>query len=188
MPDDTATSTEDTATTDAAAQATAQAQEAAAAAAADSDADEDEGLDPKVKAKIEKANREAKNLRERIKALEPLAREAETKRKGEQTVAERLTEEKAALEVQLAELTTANVRRDAAEAAGLPARFVKFITAADAEEALAQAKELAKELKPDAGEKPKEKRGADLRQGARGSANTGNQLTPDDMLRQMARR
>lgn len=167
------------ASTDDAAEQEQQAQEAEGT-------DGDDDLDPKIKAKIEKANREAKNLRDRIKAMEPLVKEAEAKRKGEQTESQRLAEQKAELEVKLAELTTANVRRDAAEAAGLPARFVKFITAADADEALEQAKELAKELKPPA--EPKEKRTPDLRQGNRGGANTGNQQSPDDMLRQMARR
>lgn len=148
----------------------------------DNDEDDDEKFDAAAaRRRLDKAQREAKNLRERIKALEPLAQEADKTRKAQQTEAQRLTEEKAELEVRLAELTTANVRRDAAEAAGLPARFVKFITAADADEALAQAKELAKELKP------AEEKKADLRQGARGANASGSSQNADDLLRQMAR-
>jgi chromosome segregation ATPase len=162
----------------------------AAAQEADDDGDDD-GDDKfdeqRARRKIDKANREAKSLRERIKALEPLAAEAEKTRKGQQTEAQRLTEEKASLEVELAELRTANIRREAAETAGLPAKFVKYINAADPAEALAQAKELAKEFKSANNEggttgKP------DYRQGARGASNSGSTATPDDLLRQMAGR
>jgi len=166
----------------------------AAAQEADDDGDDDDGEDKfdeqRARRKIDKANREAKSLRDRIKALEPLAQEAEKRRKGELTEAQKLTEEKAALEVELAELRTSNVRREAAEAAGLPAKFVKYINAAEPAEALAQAKELAKEFKSANNEggggtgtgKP------DYRQGARGASNSGSNATPDDLLRQMAGR
>lgn len=159
----------------------------AAAQEADTDDQDDDDTDrfdeARARRKIEKANREAKSLRERIKALEPLAAEAEKRRKGEMTEAQKLTEEKAALEVELAELRTSNVRREAAEAVGLPARFVKYINAAEPTEALAQAKELAKELKAANGESGK----PDFRQGARGSSNAGSNVTNDDILRHMAR-
>lgn len=138
-----------------------------------------------AKKKFAKANREAQNLREQIKTLKPLADEAEKRRKGEMSESQRLTEEKAALEVQLAELTTANARRDAAEAAGLPAKFTKFITAADPTEALEQAKELAKALK---GSDDGKRTAPNLGQGARGANNSGSTVNPDDLLRQLARR
>lgn len=173
--------TGDTSTEDEVAQQ-ALAQMAAQEADTDDEGDEDDRFDAtRARRKIEKANREAKALRERIKVLEPLAAEAEKRRKGEQTEAQRLTEEKAALEVELAELRTTNVRREAAEAANLPARLVKYINAAEPAEALAQAKELAKEFGTAEPRKP------DYRQGARGSSNAGGQSS-DDLIRQMAGR
>lgn len=170
---------------DAAQQALADAQ---AAAGDDTDDDDEEETfdEARARRKIEKANREAKALRDRIKALEPLAKEAEQRRKSEQTEAQRFAEEKAALEVELAELRTSNVRREAAEAAGLPQRFVKYISAAEPAEALAQAKELAKEFKAANGEAGNGK--PDFRQGARGPSNTGSTLTPDEAIRHMAGR
>lgn len=173
---------------DAAQQALADAaQEAANAEGQDDDEDDEEKFDAdRARKKIEKANREAKNLRDQLARLKPLADEAEKRRKGEQTESQRLTEEKAALEVRLAELTTANIRRDAAEAANLPAKFVKFITAADPDEALAQAKELAKELK--GANEGRSNGSANLGQGARGASNAGTTESPDALLRRMAGR
>lgn len=147
----------------------------------DGENDDDKWDEAAARRKWDKAQREAKNLREQLKQLKPLAEEAEKRRKGEMSEAERLKEEKSALEAQLSELTAVNTRRDAAEAAGLPAKFTKFITATDPAEALAQAKELAKELKSD------EKRPADFRQGARGANNAGSTTNHDDLLRAMAR-
>ena len=95
-----------------------------------------------------------------------------------------LAEQKAELEIQISELTVANVRRDAAEAAGLAPKFVKFITAAEPDEALAQAKELAKELKPPA-DTAANGRPADLRQGSRGSTKPTSE-SRDDLVRRMA--
>lgn len=181
-PDPTgAPSTEDGGEDEAAQQALAAAAQEAGDDADDSDEDDDKFDSERARRKIEKANREAKALRERIKQLEPLAQEAEKRRQGEMTEAQKLAEQKAQLEIELAELRTAQVRREAAEAAGLPANFIKFINAAEASEALAQAKELAKALKSaDPGP-------ADLRQGARGQNNAGRTQNPDDLLRAMAR-
>jgi len=165
----------------------ASAQEALAQAAqeADGDDDGDDGeLDPKVKAKIERANREAQALRARIKDLEPLAKQAKDRADADKTEAQKLTEQKAELEIQISALTVANVRRDAAEAAGLAPKFVKFITAAEPDEALAQAKELAKELKPPT-DTAANGRPADLRQGSRGSTKPSSE-SRDDLVRRMA--
>lgn len=176
-----------TAAEDEAAQRALAAAQEAAGEQTDDDDDDDEKFDASIARKrIEKANREAQNLRKQIADLKPLADEAEKRRKGEQSESQRLTEEKAALEVQLAELTTANVRRDAAEAANLPAKFVKFITAADPNEALAQAKELAKELKT--ANEPARPGTANLGQGSRGANNAGVTESPDALLRRMAGR
>lgn len=171
------------------ADATAQQALADAAREAGEGSDDDENEDEsgwdseRSKREINKRNKENQRLREELKRLKPLADEAEKRRKGEQTEAQRLTEEKSRLEVQLAELTTANLRREAAEAANLAPQFVKFITAAEPDEALAQAKELAKALKAANGEDKK----PDLRQGARGSNSAGSSHTNDDLLRAMAR-
>ena len=149
----------------------------------DGDEDDDKFDESKARKRIEKVTREAKNLRDRIRQLEPLAKEAEQRRKEGQTEAQRLAEEKAALEVELAELRTANIRREAASTAGLPAEFVEFITGAEPEEALAQAKKLAKAMK--AADSPSQR--PDFRQGARGTSNSGSSMTQDDLIRQMAR-
>lgn len=181
-------STEDSTSDEAAQEALAAlAQEAGDGNDSDSDGEgeDDEQFDAaRARRKIEKVNREAKALREQLKQLKPLAEEAEKRRRDEQTEAQRLTEEKAELEVQLAELRTAAVRREAAEAAGLPARLAKYISAADEDEAHAQAKELAKEIKADEQAAPPK---TDFRQGARGSTSSGNTQNRDDLLRQMAR-
>lgn len=149
----------------------------------DDDSSSDEWDQEKARKKIEKANREAKNLRDQIKQLKPLAEEAEKARKDGQTEAQRLTEQKAELEVQIAEMRAADARRTAADQAGLSPQFVKFISAADPDEALTQAKELAKALKSATGE---DKR-PDLRQGNRGTSNASGTQSHDDLLRAMAR-
>lgn len=170
---------------DAAQQTLAAAAQEAEGSTDDSDDDEEDDSQSfdaaKARRRIDKANREAKNLREQLKQLKPLAEQAEKRRKEDLSEAERLKEEKQALEAQLSQLNAVNIRRDAAEAAGLPAKFTKFITATDPAEALAQAKELAKELKSD------EKKPADFRQGARGSNNSGSTNDHDALLRAMAR-
>jgi hypothetical protein len=177
----------DAADDEAAQQALAAALEARGSGADAEDDNEDDGEEQfdadRARKKIDKANREAKSLRERIKALEPLAQEAEKRRKGEMTEAQKLAEEKAAIEVELAELRTTITRREAAETAGLPAEFVEFITAAEPQEALAQAKKLAKAVK--AADQPTGS--PDFRQGSRGANNSGSTQSADDLLRQMAR-
>lgn len=159
----------------------------AAREASDSDGDDEDDHDSwdsdRAKREISKRNKENQRLREQLKALKPLADEYEKSRKAGQSEAQKLAEEKSRLEVQLAELTTQNTRREAAEVAGLSPSFVKFISAAEPDEALAQAKELAKALKAATGEDRK----PDLRQGARGSNSTGTSVNHDDLLRQMAR-
>lgn len=132
---------------------------------------------------ISKRNKENQKLREQLRKLQPLADQFEQQRQANQTELEKAQEKASALEVRIAELTATNTRREAAEAAGLASQFVKFITAVEPDEALAQAKELAKALKAASGE---DKR-ADMRQGPRGSNSTGSQMTNDDLLRAMAR-
>ena len=164
----------------------AQAALAAAAREAGQDDDEDDdGLDERTRAKIRKANREAQNLRTRLKELEPAAAELKKIKASQQSETERLTEQLAEREKELTELRTTAIRRDAAEAAGLPAKFTRFITATEEDDAVAQAKELAKELGLD---KNGQKRSPDLRQGNRGQNPSAPRENTDDLLRRMARR
>lgn len=170
-------------TDDAAAQAAlaaAQAQEAEGGA--EGDEGDESGLDPKVKAKIDRANREAKSLRDRIKELEPLAAELKKVRDGEKSELTRAQEALAEREAEVKRLTVSNLRRDAALSAGLPSEFVEFLTGETEEEVAEQAKKLAKHLKPAEPPKPKT---PDLRQGNRGSAAPGS-VNKNDLIRQMA--
>lgn len=162
------------------------AQAALAAAQEADEQDSDDDLDPKIKAELHKRNRENQALRAKNKELlaaQKRLKELEDKDKSEST---RLTEERDQLKAELRQLTVDKVRRDAAAEANLPAKFARFITAEDEDDALAQAKELAKELGLDA---KGNKRSPDLRQGNRGPANAGAAKTdPDELLRAMARR
>lgn len=133
-------------------------------------------LDPQVKAKLEKANREARNLRNRLKELEPLAKKAQELEDAQKSEVQKLNDKLTATELELTEHRVAAIRRDAAASAGLPAAMAKFITAADEDAALEQAKELATHIKP-ADTKP-----ADLKQGARGTA-PKTKASMDDWLR-----
>lgn len=163
----------------------ARAQEALAAAApeaGDEEGDDDADLDPKVKAKIEKLNRESRALRQRLLEQEPLVKAAKDREEADKTESQRLADQLAAKDKELSELRVASVRRDAAEAAGLPVKFAKFITATDADDALDQARELAAGLKPD-----EPQRGPDLRQGQRGAPARG-EVSRDDLIRHLAGR
>lgn len=156
---------------------------AAAQEAADED---DDGPDDKTKAKIAKANREAQNLRTRLKELQGAQKKLKEYEDADKSESTRLAEERDELKGQLHELSVQNVRREAAAEANLPQKFSRFITAETEDDALAQAKELAKELGLDA---KGNKKSPDLRQGNRGPSNAGrDKPDPDELLRAMARR
>lgn len=148
------------------------------------DAGNDDGAwdEAAAKRKFERMKADLAKVRTENAALKPLAAEAEKRRKGELSEAQRLAEEKAALEAQLSKYQADEVRRTAAEAVNLPVKFHKFVTASDPDEALAQAKELAAALAP---EKPGSTKGPDLQQGNRGRTPAA---TPNanDLIRQMA--
>lgn len=139
---------------------------------------EDDALDPKIKAKIEKANREARNLRQRLRELEPLAKKFKDSEQASKTEAQKLSEQLAEAQVELQGLRVEGIRRNAALQAGLDPDLAEFITAADPEEALAQAKRLAKRTAP-----PEPPRG-DFRQGTR--TNTTQKQDKNDLLRGLA--
>ncbi len=148
------------------------------------ESNEDDGAwdEAAAKRKFERMKADLAKVKTENASLKPLAAEAEKRRKGELSESQRLAEEKAALETQLSEYRAAEVRRTAAEAVNLPAKFHKFVTASDPDEALAQAKELAAALAP---EKPGNAKGPDLLQGNRGRAATPT-TNANDLIRQMA--
>lgn len=137
---------------------------------------DESSLDARAKAALEKVRREARNLRQRIKELEPAARKLKDIEDKDKSESQRLNEKLTALEQQLAEYKVREVRTAAAAAAGLPVSMAQFITAADPEEAKQQAKTLAEFGKTQ----------ADFKQGARKTPPAG--LTGDELLRKMAGR
>jgi alanyl-tRNA synthetase len=115
----------------------------------------------RLKAELEKAKADAKKYKAGHDAHEQ-------KRQEELPEIERLKEQLAELQRENEKHSTRQVRLDAAEAAHLPTKFAKFITAADPTEALEQARELAAELNID--DKSAGNGRPDLRQGQRGSS------------------
>lgn len=91
---------------------------------------------------------------------------------------EKLNDQLTAAQVELQGFKVAEIRRSAADEAGLPAKYAKFITAADEAEALEQAKELAEGLKRD------EPKRVDLKQGTRTTA--PQPASRDELLRGLA--
>jgi chromosome segregation ATPase len=80
----------------------------------DEGSQEDDFDADKAKQKINKANREAANLRKRIKDLEPLAQRAKELEDSQKTELERLTEQLQAAQSASAEATAAQLRIDVA--------------------------------------------------------------------------
>lgn len=91
---------------------------------------------------------------------------------------EKLNDQLASTQVELQEFRVAETRRKAATEAGLDPEMAEYITSADPDEALAQAKKLADRLKPP------EPKTADFRQGSRQPAKQG--MTRDELLRGLA--
>lgn len=139
---------------------------------------EDEPTDDKSAAKIAKANREAKNLRDRVKQLEAIEKKYNEVEAAKKTELEKAQEALAAKDNELAQLRINNFRRDAALSAGLTGDDIEFITGATEEECTEQAKKLAKRL---AAAKP----ATDLRQGNRG-ATPAAPVDGNALIRQMA--
>lgn len=93
---------------------------------------------------------------------------------------EKIKERETALAVELQRYKVAEVRRAAASAAGLDPEFAEFITAADEDEAKAQAEKLAERLKASTSNG----KSADFKQGPRTSAPAPK--SRDDILRAFA--
>jgi hypothetical protein len=94
--------------------------------------------------------------------------------------AQKLNDQLAAAQVELQGYRVAEIRRNAAVEAGLDQRHAEFITAADAEQALEQAKRLAEAFKPATTQPGR----PDLKQGARPQAQ--QTMSRDDLLRGLA--
>lgn len=139
---------------------------------------EDDALDPKVKAKIEKANREARSLRQRLRELEPLAKKFKESEQASKTEAEKLSEQLAEAHVELQGFRVEGIRRQAAVKAGLDPDLAEFITATDEDTAFEQAKRLAKRTAT-----PEPPRG-DFRQGTR--SQPASKRDNNDLLRGLA--
>jgi septal ring factor EnvC (AmiA/AmiB activator) len=145
----------------------------------DSDDDSDTTLGAKGKVLLARYRAEQAALRKQLKELQPAAkrlRELEDKDKSE---SQKLAEQVASLERQIAGFEVREVRAAAAAAAGLPAHMAKFISADDPEEAKQQAKSLAAWGKTGAA-------APDLHQGARPAP--PHKVTEDEFIRNLAGR
>jgi len=106
---------------------------------------------------------------------------------GQKTEAQKLSDTLAEREVELAELRTEKARATAGAAAKLDPDLWEFITATEPDEALAQAKRLAKATAPVVADQQSQTSArADMRQGARQTAQAAQ--TPNDWLRNAANR
>lgn len=139
---------------------------------------EDGDLDEKGAAKLAKVNREAKNLRDRVKHLEGIEKKYNDSEAAKLSELERAQSALKAKDDELAALRVTNFRRDAALSAGLTADDIEFITGTTEEECSDQAKKLAKRL---AAIKPN----TDLRQGNRG-ATPAAPMDGNALIRKMA--
>jgi len=180
MPDGDTETTEQTTTVDAPAATTTTTTTTDAPAATDTDNEPDEtALDEKAKAALAKVRREAANLRQRLKELEPKAAKLKEIEDKDKTESQKLADQLAEANKKIATFQLREVQLEAASAAGLPANMAQFITATDPTEAKAQAKMLAEWGKAGNG-------AVDFKQGAR--PNTQPKLTGDEVLRRMAGR
>lgn len=184
MPDeDTTASTgpaADGATTEPAPEAGTTTTSTAPAVEDDTDDDLESTLDPKARAALEKVRREARNLRTRLKDLEPAAAELKKIRDRDKTESQRLADQITELQAQVLDYQLTAMRTEAATAAGLPAGMAQFITATTPADAKAQAKQLAEFGRLG------QQGAADFRQGARPAAAT--RPTGDELIRRMAGR
>lgn len=142
--------------------------------------DTDEDPVAKLQADVEKwktlARKHERSAKDNSAAAKKLA-EIEDANKSE---TQRLNDQLAAAQVELQELRVDRIRAQAARDAGLDPDLAEYITAADPEQALEQAKRLAERL---AAKTPKP---ADLRQGVRTAAKPAASV--DDWLRSAVNR
>jgi len=146
------------------------------------EADDEESFDPRAKAALAKARREALNLRtslrKHMKETKPLLDRLKEIEDKDKSAVERQAAEVAELQAKVTEFQVREVRNAAAAKAGLPASMAQFITATDPDEAEEQAKALLEFRKGGAA--------VDFKQGARTTA--PQKLTGDQLIRRMAGR
>lgn len=155
------------------------------------EADDTETHDPaRARAALEKKNREAKALRDRLRELEPLAAKAREADEAAKTELQKAAEARATAERERDEARLALARRDAADEAGLPKAWADRLRGSTTEELLADAKNLAKEVGPKDVPPPRSagRPVADLRPGAlpAGDGATASGFNADDWLRKQA--
>lgn len=114
-------------------------------------------------AKIKKANDEARNLRARLKELEPLAQEAERMRESQKSEQERLTDAQRQAEARATEAEARAVRLEVAFEKGLTPAQAKRLVGGSREELEADADEILRDFPVKTDGRPK----GDVDQGPR---------------------
>lgn len=138
-------------------------------------------LDPAaLKAELDKWKSLARKHETNAKSNSEAAKRLAAIEDAQKTAEQKLQEQLAATQAELAAQKVEVVRRDAAAKAGLPADLIEYITASDPDEAEAQAKRLAERLAP--APPPV----ADMRQGSR--SNPQRQESMDDWFRRQTGR
>lgn len=138
----------------------------------------------KARNALAKARREAANLRQRLKETEPLAARAREADEAAKSEAQKAAEARAVAERERDAARLELLRRDVAEAAGLPAGWAKRLTGSTQQELEADAKDLLKLIPapPPAGRNV-----ADLRSGALPPSDPAK-TNVDDWIRRQAGR
>jgi hypothetical protein len=135
--------------------------------------------EPDYKAELAKWKALARKHEARVKELSPAAARLKEIEDAQKTELEKAKDRETALQVELQRYRVAEIRRAAASAAGLDPELAEFITAADEEEAKAQAEKLAERFKVTA-----TKQSADFKQGTRTTPPPAR--SRDDLLRAFA--
>lgn len=146
----------------------------------DSQSDDDEQSDTKsLQAELDRWKTHARKQETRAKQNADAAKRLQQIEDEKKTNEQRLSEQLQNLQSELDGYKTREIAQKAAADAGLPGNMAKFITAADPDDAAAQAKELAKHVKA-------AQPAANLRQGAR--AEQPKRPSVDEWIRQQAGR
>jgi hypothetical protein len=142
--------------------------------------------EPDYQAEAEKWKALARKHEATAKQNAAAAKELDTIRDAQKTAEQRLNDQLAAAQVELAQHRTREIRTSAAIQAGLPADMAEYLTEVEPEAVLEQAKRLAERLKP-AGTGPGPASMPDARQGAVGApARQGDD--PNAWIRRLAGR
>jgi hypothetical protein len=140
--------------------------------------------EPDYRADAEKWKALARKHETAAKLNASAAKELDTIRDAQKTAEQRLNDQLAAAQVELAQHRTREVRTSAALQAGLPADMAEYLTEVDPDAVLEQAKRLAERLKP---AEPGRAPAPDARQGAVGGpARQGDD--PNAWIRRLAGR